>query len=44
MAASHDSYYLPEPSRWPITGSIGLFLLLMVLGATGVLTPHGLHG
>ena len=28
MAASHDSYYLPEPSRWPITGSIGLFLLL----------------
>ena len=28
MAASQDSYYLPEPSRWPITGSIGLFLLL----------------
>jgi len=28
MAASHDSYYLPEPSRWPITGSIGLFLTL----------------
>jgi hypothetical protein len=24
--------------------SIGLFLLLMVLGATGVLTPHGIHG
>jgi cytochrome c oxidase subunit 3 len=28
MAASHDSYYLPNPSRWPITGSIGLFCLL----------------
>ena len=28
MAASHDSYYLPEPSRWPITGSIGLFCML----------------
>ncbi len=28
MAASQDSYYLPSPSRWPITGSIGLFSLL----------------
>jgi cytochrome c oxidase subunit 3 len=28
MAATHDSYYLPNPSRWPITGSIGLFFLL----------------
>jgi len=28
MATSHDSYYLPEPSRWPITGSIGLFCTL----------------
>ncbi len=28
MAATHDSYYLPNPSRWPITGSIGLFTLL----------------
>ncbi len=28
MAASQDSYYLPSPSRWPITGSIGLFMLL----------------
>ena len=28
MAASHDSYYLPSPSHWPITGSIGLFTLL----------------
>jgi hypothetical protein len=24
--------------------SIGLFVLLMVLGATGVITPHGIHG
>ncbi|TFH51004.1 MAG: cytochrome c oxidase subunit 3 [Lysobacterales bacterium] len=28
MAATQDSYYLPSPSRWPITGSIGLFLLM----------------
>jgi cytochrome c oxidase subunit 3 len=28
MAATQDSYYLPTPSRWPITGSIGLFTLL----------------
>ncbi len=28
MAASQDSYYLPSPSHWPITGSIGLFMLL----------------
>ena len=28
MAASQDAYYLPTPSRWPITGSIGLFTLL----------------
>lgn len=28
MAATQDSYYLPTPSRWPITGSIGLFCLL----------------
>jgi cytochrome c oxidase subunit 3 len=27
MAASQDSYYLPSPSHWPITGSIGLFTL-----------------
>jgi cytochrome c oxidase subunit 3 len=25
----HGSYYLPEPSRWPIIGSCGLFLLLV---------------
>jgi cytochrome c oxidase subunit 3 len=28
MAATQDPYYLPSPSRWPITGSIGLFLLM----------------
>ena len=25
MSASHSGYYLPEPSHWPILGSIGLF-------------------
>ena len=28
MSHSPGSYYLPDPSRWPITGSIGLFVLL----------------
>ena len=26
--SAEQRYYLPEPSKWPITGSIGLFLLL----------------
>jgi cytochrome c oxidase subunit 3 len=29
MTQAHGAYYLPEPSRWPITGSIGLFSLLV---------------
>ena len=28
MSASSGGYYLPEPSYWPIVGSIGLFTLL----------------
>ncbi len=40
MAAAHDSYYLPNPSRWPITGSIGLFTLFggfaILLNGSGV--------
>jgi len=28
MTQSTDSYYLPEPSHWPLVGSVGLFLLL----------------
>ena len=28
MAAAEQDYYLPNPSHWPIVGSIGLFLLL----------------
>ena len=27
-STTSDSYYLPEPSRWPITASIGVFVLL----------------
>jgi cytochrome c oxidase subunit 3 len=26
---SHGSYYLPQPSHWPITGSIGLFTIFI---------------
>ena len=29
MSDSSSSYYLPEPSHWPITGSIGLFTFFM---------------
>jgi cytochrome c oxidase subunit 3 len=28
MSASNGGYYLPEPSHWPIVGSIGMFTLL----------------
>ncbi len=28
MSASNGGYYLPEPSHWPIVGSVGMFLLL----------------
>jgi len=28
MAATHDAYYVPHGSKWPILGSIGLFTLL----------------
>ncbi len=28
MSASKGGYYLPDPSHWPIVGSVGLFLLL----------------
>ncbi len=26
MSSTHGGYYVPEPSHWPIVGSIGLFL------------------
>lgn len=28
MSESHGGYYLPEPSHWPLVGSVALFLLL----------------
>jgi cytochrome c oxidase subunit 3 len=28
MSTSNGGYYLPEPSHWPIVGSVGMFLLL----------------
>jgi len=28
MSSSNGGYYLPEPSHWPIVGSVGLFLML----------------
>jgi cytochrome c oxidase subunit 3 len=40
MSSQSGGYYLPEPSRWPIFGSIGLFL--MAFGA--VLTMNAVSG
>jgi cytochrome c oxidase subunit 3 len=28
MSSSHEEYYLPQPSYWPLVGSIGLFTLM----------------
>jgi cytochrome c oxidase subunit 3 len=33
MAEAHSDYYIPEPSRWPITASLVIFLMF-VGGAT----------
>lgn len=33
MAEAHSDYYIPEPSRWPITASVVIFLMF-VGGAT----------
>ena len=38
MSDSHSSYYLPEPSHWPITGSIGLVTIF--IGAASWLNHH----
>ncbi|HEX2201276.1 MAG TPA: cytochrome c oxidase subunit 3 [Gammaproteobacteria bacterium] len=38
MSESHSDYYLPEPSRWPLIGSVGLFFLFggLALALNGV--------
>ncbi len=38
MSASKGGYYLPEPSHWPIVGSVGMFLLLF--GFASALPTH----
>lgn len=32
MSSSNGGYYLPEPSHWPIVGSIGMFTFLGAFG------------
>jgi cytochrome c oxidase subunit 3 len=32
MSDSHGAYYIPEPSRWPIVGSIALFVTFIGAG------------
>ena len=29
MSAAHGGYYLPDPTKWPIITSMGLFLLAL---------------
>lgn len=38
MTEEHQHYYVPEQSHWPITGSIGLFT--MIIGGINVLHEH----
>ncbi len=40
MSAIDGGYYTPEPSRWPILGSLGLFG--MAIGMANVLHGHGI--
>ena len=56
MSESNGGYYLPEPSHWPIVGSVGLFLMLggianfihggtwMVMAAGGAIIIYMLFG
>jgi len=42
MSHASGSYYLPEPSKWPIIGSIGMFLMLFgFAGSLSDKTPVG---
>jgi cytochrome c oxidase subunit 3 len=38
MSSSNGGYYLPQPSHWPIVGSIGMFLMLF--GLASALPTH----
>ncbi len=40
MAHAKGSYYLPDPSHWPLVGSLGLFL---ALGGFGYFLTRGEH-
>lgn len=39
MSNSHDTYFIPEPSRWPIVGAMALFLSF--IGAGTMLNGSG---
>lgn len=39
MSSSHGEYFIPEPSRWPLVGSIALFVSFV--GAAGMLNGSG---
>lgn len=39
-SSSHDVYFIPEPSRWPIVGSVSLFITFI----GGAMTLNGASG
>jgi cytochrome c oxidase subunit III len=39
MSDSQDAYFIPEPSRWPIVGTLALFVTFV--GAAGMLNGSG---
>ncbi len=46
MSATNGGYYLPQPSHWPIVGSVGLFTFLagfatLIHGGTGLIMLAG---
>jgi cytochrome c oxidase subunit 3 len=41
MEANPDRYYVPHGTRWPILGSIGLFLLMLGAGLMMIQSPAG---
>jgi cytochrome c oxidase subunit III len=40
MSDSHSAYFVPDPSRWPILGSVGLFAVF--LGSAGLLNGYAM--
>ena len=42
MAQSAGTYYIPHGSKWPIIGSVALFLFILLSWYMGWVKPTGL--